>query len=125
MMRLWMRFNVVGLGGILVQLLALKLLREGLGMNYLWATALAVEIAVIHNFLWHWRWTWRERGVDGSRFLHFQCTTGFVSIAGNLFGMSLLSGVFHLPLLAANLLSIAMTYAFNFLAADRYVFRLR
>jgi putative flippase GtrA len=30
-------------------------------MNYLLATALAVETAVIHNFLWHQRFTWSDR----------------------------------------------------------------
>jgi putative flippase GtrA len=124
-MRNWMRFNAVGVAGVVVQLAALKLLRDGAGMHYLLATALAVEIAVLHNFWWHWKWTWRERNVSASRLLHFQCTTGLVSILGNLFGMSLLTGCLGLPLLPANLLSIAFTHVFNFLAADRYVFRLR
>jgi putative flippase GtrA len=124
-MRNWMRFNVVGLAGMLVQLGALKLMRDGFGMHYLLATGLAVELAVLHNFWWHWKWTWRERGASPSRLLHFQCTTGLVSIAGNLFGMSLLAGLLGLPLIPANLLSIAFTYVFNFVVADRYVFRLR
>jgi len=124
-MRNWMRFNAVGLAGIVVQLAALKLLRDGFGVHYLLATALAVEIAVLHNFWWHWKWTWRERNAPPSRLLHFQCTTGIVSILGNLFGMSILTGVWGLPLLPANLLSIGFTYVFNFLAADRFVFRLR
>jgi putative flippase GtrA len=124
-MRNWMRFNAVGLAGMAVQLAALKLMRDGIGMHYLLATGLAVELAVLHNFCWHWKWTWRERSVSPSRLLHFQCTTGLVSIAGNLFGMSLLTGLLGIPLIPANLLSIAFTHVFNFVVADRYVFRLR
>jgi putative flippase GtrA len=56
--RVWLKFNTVGLIGIGVQLFVLALLKSGLGMNYLLATTIAVEIAVIHNFIWHERWTW-------------------------------------------------------------------
>ena len=124
-MRNWLRFNCVGLAGILVQLAMLKLLRDTAGLHYLAATAIAVEAAVLHNFYWHWKWTWAERGAPARRLLHFQCTTGFVSIAGNLIGMKALAGILCLPLLPANLATIAVMHVFNFLVADRYVFRLR
>ncbi|MCZ2150546.1 MAG: GtrA family protein [Bryobacterales bacterium] len=124
-MRNWLRFNAVGLAGIAVQLAALKLFHDFLGLHYLWATALAVETAVIHNFYWHRRWTWVERRCPGTRFLRFQFTTGVVSILGNLFGMRVTAGFFGIPLLPANLLTIGLLYLFNWLAADRYVFRLR
>ena len=42
-----------------MQLLILLVLKTGLGFNYLVATALAVEGAVVHNFLWHERFTWQ------------------------------------------------------------------
>src|SRR2546430_14050761 len=61
----WLKFNFVGLVGIGVQLLALALLKSGLHLNYLLATALAVETAVVHNFLWHERFTWRGRVAKG------------------------------------------------------------
>ena len=53
----WMKFNAVGGVGIGVQLAALTILRSWLKLDYLLATGLAVEIAVIHNFLWHERFT--------------------------------------------------------------------
>ena len=124
-MKRWLRFNAVGLAGILVQIAMLKLLRDGAGLHYLAATAIAVEIAVLHNFYWHWKWTWAERAAPARRLVHFQCTTGLISIAGNLAGMRALAGTLGLPLIAANLLTIASIYLFNFLVADRYVFRLR
>ena len=57
----WLKFNLVGGIGIGVRLAALALLVGLLKMNYLWATALAVEAAVLHNFVWHERYTWRDR----------------------------------------------------------------
>jgi putative flippase GtrA len=103
----------------------LKLLKDVAGLDILLATALAVEAAVIHNFCWHRIWTWGERGVAPTRFLHFQMTTGLVSMAGNLVGMSVAAGVLHVPLIPANLAAIAMTHVFNYVVADRFVFRLR
>jgi len=124
-MRHWLRFNAVGFAGIFVQLAALKMLRDGAGFHCLLATALAVETAIIHNFWWHWKWTWDDRNASGRRFLAFQFTTGTVSLGGNLIGMGLLAGWLGIPLLAANLSTIGLLYVFNFLVADRYVFRLR
>ena len=57
----WIKFNAVGGIGIGVQLGALAALRSWLKLDYLLATGLAVEIAVVHNFLWHERYTWADR----------------------------------------------------------------
>ena len=51
----WLKFNFVGGIGIGVQLVVLTALKSGLHFNYLLATVLAVEAAVIHNFIWHER----------------------------------------------------------------------
>ena len=56
----WLKFNLVGTIGIGVQLGMLYLLTS-LGVDYMLATALAVESAVLHNFLWHERFTWPDR----------------------------------------------------------------
>jgi len=49
----WLKFNFVGGMGILVQFAALFLLKGLLQFHYLVATAIAVEAAVVHNFVWH------------------------------------------------------------------------
>src|SRR5271154_2941605 len=51
----WCKFNLVGAVGILVQFGMLFFLKSVLRFNYLAATALAVEVAVVHNFCWHER----------------------------------------------------------------------
>jgi putative flippase GtrA len=129
-LRHWLKFNAVGGIGILVQLLALAILKGLLHLDYLLATAVAVETAVLHNFVWHERWTWVERtrsagdvrGVLG-RLARFNLSTGAVSIVANLLFMRLLVGRFHLQYLIANLLSIAVTSLANFLLSDLFVFR--
>jgi putative flippase GtrA len=56
----WCKFNVVGGIGVAVQFAALFLLKNILHVNYLAATALAVETAVLHNFIWHEQYTWAD-----------------------------------------------------------------
>jgi putative flippase GtrA len=117
----WIKFNLVGGMGIVVQLLMLVALKTNL--HYLFATALAVETAVVHNFLWHERFTWADRaGASFARFCKFNLTTGLFSIAGNLALMKLLVGVGHVNYLLANGITITACSVINFLVSDGFVF---
>ncbi len=120
----WLKFNAVGAGGIGVQLAALALLKSVLRLDYLAATALAVEAAVVHNYLWHERFTWADRasGSSWARFAKFNLTTGLFSIAGNVLVMRVLVGSAHLNYFVANILTIATCSIVNFLVSDRFVF---
>ena len=119
----WLKFNAVGGIGILVQLGTLALLRGGLGLNYLVATAIAVEAAVLNNFQWHERFTWADRPATNSvkRLLNFNLATGAFSIVGNILFTKLLvdAGIKYLP---ANAMSIALCSIINFFLNDRLVF---
>jgi putative flippase GtrA len=120
----WLKFNAVGAGGIAVQLATLALLKSALQLDYLTATALAVEAAVVHNYLWHKRFTWVDRTSGGSwaRFAKFNLTTGLFSIAGNMLLMKLMVGGARLNYFVANILAIATCSIVNFVVADRFVF---
>jgi putative flippase GtrA len=120
----WWKFNAVGAMGIVVQLVALTLLKSGLHMNYLIATALAVEAAVVHNFFWHEHYTWadRESASRLTRFAKFNLSNGAISILGNILLMRLLVGAIGLNYFVANALSIAGCSLLNFVVSDRLVF---
>lgn len=119
----WLKFNLVGGIGIAVQLLVLAMLKTGLHFDYRIATVVAVETAVIHNFVWHERFTWAERAGDScARFLRFNLTTGIFSIAGNLALMKLLVGLGHVNYLLANGFTIASCSVVNFMVTDGLVF---
>lgn len=120
----WLKFNAVGAGGIIVQLGMLTLLKSGLHLDYLPATGLAVEAAVIHNYLWHERFTWADRSSTNSwiRFSKFNATTGMFSILGNVILMRALVGGAHLNYFLANILTIAICSLVNFVVSDRFVF---
>jgi putative flippase GtrA len=122
----WLRFNAVGVLGVAVQICMLQVLNKWLGIHYLTATIAAVEIAIIHNFLWHERWTWKDRSVAAfriRRFIQFQFTNGAISLVGNTVLMRIFTGLSEVPVVAANLICITACSLINFLASDRIVFR--
>ena len=114
----WLRFNAVGIGGAAVQVASLWFLTH-FGVHYLWATALSVEAALLHNFFWHTRWTWKGR--DAS-ILRFHLANGLVSIVSNLIWMRIFTGWLGVPAVPANLLAITLTSVVNFVLGDRWVF---
>jgi len=59
----WVTFNSVGLVGVGVQLVSLVALMEWIGLHYLVSIGIAVETAIVHNFIWHECWTWRDRSL--------------------------------------------------------------
>jgi len=128
----WLKFNFVGGLGILVQLASLALLVRGLHVVYLWATAIAVETAVLHNFIWHERYTWKDRTgkvggggarAIGMRLLRFHAGNGLISIVGNLALMRLFVGTLGFPTLTSNIAAIAICALLNFAASEWCVFR--
>ncbi len=127
-LRRWLRFNLVGVLGMMVQLSVLQLLTAE-RVDYRLATILAVETAILHNFCWHLRYTWRERRlhrarVVWARLLQFHATNGAVSLAGSFTVVTLLVGNAGMPVIAANLVSIGACSILNFLLSEVIVFRL-
>ena len=140
----WLKFNAVGAMGIAVQFACFGLLFSLLRIDYMAATALAVEAAVLHNFVWHQRFTWKERaagevggearGIGGEaggmpretamRLLRFHAGNGLVSIVGNLALMHALVGGMHLNHYLATGISIAACSLLNFAVSEWFVFRI-
>ena len=123
------RFYVVGLIGVAVQLTMLAILIRGFSLNYLVSTALAVEMAVIHNFFWHDHWTWRNRTSETDslvvrlrRFWKFNVANGFISIVINVLVTRALVEVGGVPYLIANLMAIGSGSVMTFLVGETFVF---
>ena len=129
----WCKFNFVGGIGIGVQFAALLLVKSVMHFNYLAATAIAVEAAVVHNFVWHEQFTWVDRTKTGDSFearwrrslprlVRFNLTNGAVSILGNLALMKVMVGQGHMNYLLANGIAIALCSVANFLVSETWVF---
>jgi putative flippase GtrA len=121
----WLKFNIVGIAGLLVQLVTLTVLMAWFGSDIMPATFLAVEAAILHNFVWHENWTWADRARRGhvvSRFVQFNAANGAVSLAGNLLLMRVLVTSLRLNYIAANVAAIGACSIFNFLLSEFLVF---
>ena len=123
----YIQFNLVGILGFLVQLSALALLHHVFHIHYRISTLLAVELAIINNFIWHERWTWKGGSLDSvrdrlARLWQFNAANGLVSLLGNLLLMELLLNTTQLPVLAANLIAVLICSMSNFFISLR-IFR--
>jgi putative flippase GtrA len=132
----WLKFNFVGGIGIAVQFAALFLLKGVFHFQYLIAAVIAVEAAVVHNFVWHEQFTWVDRVRSRKksdrmntplrysllRFLRFQFANGAVSLIGNLALMKVMVGFGHINYLIANAIAIVLCSLANFLVSDEWVF---
>lgn len=122
------RFTLVGFIGAILQLALISLLTKSFGVLSTVATLLAVEITVLHNFIWHERFTWDHRRSKGSRQLalrlwRFHAGNGLVSLAGNTILMYYLVERLRAPTLPAAIGAIVLCSLANFLIADRWVYR--
>ena len=124
-MRRFLRFNLIGLVGILVQLAVLWILSV-LGLGYLVASSAAIIVTVVHNFAWHRLWTWADRTAHlpaALAFGRFFLSNGLVSLMSNLTLMPFIAGTLGIPAVPANLVVIVVAGVVNFVVADRVAFR--
>lgn len=125
--RRWLVFNGVGALGVAVQLSFLTLLVRADGLPVPLATLIAVEAAVLHNFVWHQRWTWRDVPAAAprdvwQRLVRFHALNGTVSLVGNVLLTTMLAQLGVHPVLA-NVVAILTCSTVNFFASNRLVFR--
>jgi putative flippase GtrA len=120
----WLRFNMVGGAGFVVQMLTLAALEKWLLAPAGVAVTLAVLVAVSHNFLWHERVTWPGRPAEGRcrRWLAFNVSTGVVSVLTNLIVTTIVVETTGAPLLFSNLIAVLSASLVNFWVSDRAVF---
>ncbi|HWF09886.1 MAG TPA: GtrA family protein [Bryobacteraceae bacterium] len=120
----WMTFNFVGALGTAVQLSVLALLDRLAPAHYLSTSAGAVELALLHNFLWHTRLTWADRGGERRtrQLLRFHLSNGLISLGGNFALMRLLVQARHLPVLVSSVVAIVCCGMVNFWLGDRWAF---
>lgn len=129
-MRIWKRwgiFNLVGILGFVLQLTLLFAMKRFFSVPYLLATAIAVEAAVLHNFFWHEHFTWAEvvsplRRGTARRLIRFHLANGLISMGANVALTATLVELLGWPYLPANAAAVLATSFLNFIAADQFVF---
>ena len=124
----WGKFNLVGAMGMVVQLAALWAFNWGWAGHYLVATTAALEVTLVHNFVWHLHYTWRDRrdrSALPAQLVRFHLSNGLVSAVGNLVLMRILVGQTHLPVIPANAIAILCCSIMNFWLGNEWVFAAR
>jgi putative flippase GtrA len=125
----WLRFNVVGAGGAIVQIVVIRLLVSQAGVHYAIATPAGIVLALAHNFIWHRRWTWGDRpmatgiAAGAAAFARFAASNGLVSLGGQTLAMALLVDVVGLPVPASAAVAIMSCSAANYALAGAVTFR--
>jgi putative flippase GtrA len=124
----WGKFNLVGAIGVVLQLSALTLFNRWTAGHYLIASAAAIELSLLHNFVAHLHFTWRDRRNRSTRFaqlVRFHLSNGLVSMVGNLALMQILVHEAHVPVLISNGIAILCCSMVNFCVGDNWVFAVR
>ena len=116
----FIRFGLVGLSGLTVDMAMLYILYDGLHLGLTRSAILAAELAIINNFFWNDRWTFRDVSQQQpgqsqwfKRLLKFNliCLMGLVL---KILALNLLFNTLHLNAYLANFLAIAAVTAWNF-----------
>lgn len=109
----FVRFGIVGSLGVAVNSAVLFLAHGVAGLPLLLASGMAVEVAILHNYLWNERWTFGVANFSFARLGKFNLT----SLGGLLITLSvlyLLVEQWHIHYLLANLFGIALATIWNF-----------
>lgn len=115
------RFALVGVSGAVVNTLALFTLHGLLRMPLAVSGALAVETAIMSNYVWNERWTFRC-GLSPVRFAKFNIT----SLGGMALSVGVLALLAHglgVHYLAANAVGIGVAAMWNFGASVLWTWR--
>lgn len=121
------KFNLVGLLGAILQLLLFYLMNQVGHLPAPTATVIAVEMAILHNYVWHERFTWRDREPINFRqrtlrLCRFHAGNGLVSLAGNAALIYAFVEWLRVPAVISAAAAIALCAPANFLLADRWVY---
>jgi putative flippase GtrA len=125
-LRRWGIYNVVALGGFVLQVSTLSVLTRLWGWNHTAATLLAVELALLHNFAGHTGWTWADRRPRGSRPLlrrlgRYQAALSVMALL-NVAATVALARI-GLPIEIANVVAVVSLSVVSFLLSDLALFR--
>ena len=118
--RRFIKFNLVGLTGVLVNEGLLVLLVSG-GVYYIYASAVAIEVSIISNFFLNDLWTFRDRrhGHAAMRMLKFNGLM-LVGLAVNLAILYLGTDFMSINYAVSNLVGIAVAFLVRYWLSVKY-----
>ena len=118
--RRFMKFNLVGLTGVVVNE-GLLVLLVSYGVYYIYASAIAIEVSIISNFVLNDLWTFRDRrhGHAAIRFLKFNGLM-LVGLAVNLVILYFGTDYLKINYAVSNLAGIAVAFLVRYWLSVKY-----
>ncbi len=124
------KFNLVAWLGMLVNSGCLYLFKGILGVPLIPASLMSIEIAIVHNFIWHRHWTWGDR--DGEhpppflkQLLIYNLMTGLVDLVANVTVLWLLTTFLDIYYLIANVAGMILGPFIKFWLNEKVIFKKR
>jgi dolichol-phosphate mannosyltransferase len=120
-----LKFSVVGISGVGVNMGVLYFLTEHVHIPYLISSIIAIEISIITNFLLNDLWTWKDRIKKKYiyRIIQYHISVGITAVFVNWLLLLILTEVFGLYYLLSNLIGIAMGTFANYIINDVWTFK--
>jgi dolichol-phosphate mannosyltransferase len=123
----FVKFCLVGLSGVLVNLGLLYLLTEFAGLYYLISAAISIESSIVSNFILNNFFTFADRRLPGAKsFVNRLLRFNLVSLAGlaiNMGVLGLLTEVVGIYYLISQLFGIAAAILWNYLVNTWWTWR--
>lgn len=123
-----LKFGVVGLTGIGVNMGSLYLLTEFAKVPYFVGSLVAIELSILSNFWMNLHWTWRDRSEVGTiwtKLWRYHIGAGITAFLGNYLILIGLTEWFRINYLISNLIGIGVGTLSNYVINDVWTFKKR
>jgi dolichol-phosphate mannosyltransferase len=120
------KFGIVGTSGVIVNQCVLVLATKYI--DYRIGSLIAIETAIVSNFLLNYHWTWNDRKLEAIKdkttaFIKFNLTSFTTAFLVNWTILVYLTEIVHVKYWTANLAGILVAAAINFCIGNFWVFK--
>ena len=124
----FIKFGIVGASGVFVNQGVLMLLGSITSISLEFRSPIAIEIAIVSNFLLNYHWTWRDNRDSSNKkrrvqFLQFNASSGITAITCNYIPLLIMVRHFNLNENISNIIGIILASGINFLISHFYTFK--
>ncbi|MBN2426432.1 MAG: GtrA family protein [Calditrichaceae bacterium] len=118
------KFAVVGLSGVLVNMGLLYILTEYAHLFYMVSSVIAIEVSILTNFFMNDLWTWKDRVKQSwiKRIIKYH-SVSFGALIANWIALVILTEWFGVYYMISNLIGICLGMVINFVLNDIWTFR--
>ena len=122
------KFMAVAWLGMVVNTGCLYLFKGVMGIKLIPASMMAIEIAIIHNFIWFRYWAWKDRKKGNSdgflkQLIKYNLATGAVDFVANVSVLWSLATLFKVHYLLANVLGMIAPPFIKFWLNEKLIFK--